>query len=138
MEETPFKTIGAASKAVQTALLRNISPKKDYIIDNIKDILREGGLASGLCPAAVPSLQSSLTHGAIHTTFSLLPTSSRSWASRHASIQKAPFALKEESRVVTSGSLPHCSARNKVVFCCSQNSATPPSDMSANAAEQLV
>ena len=97
MGETPF---GAASKAVQTALMRNISPKKDYIIDNIKDILREGGLASGFCPAALPSLQSSLTVQ----------------ASKHASIQKAPFALKEESRVVTSGSLPHCCSASTVVF----------------------
>ena len=132
---------GAASKAVQTALLRNISPKKDYIIDNIKDILREGGLASGFCPAAVPSLQSSLTDGAIHTTFfpgnppplDLRPQNMLQFRKRR-SHQKRSLELLPVARCRTAAPATKSSSAAVRI----RRPPPPPSDMSANAAEQLV
>ena len=87
----------------------------------------------GFCRTDVPSAQSSLTH---NSSFPLPPSSP--YATKHTYIMCWTFrqlqALPNCSGSFPSGSLPPCRARNKVVFCCSQNpAAPPPSDMGANA-----
>ena len=79
----------------------------------------------GFCRTDVPSAQSSLTH---NSSFPLPPSSP--YATKHTYIMCWTFrqlqALPNCSGSFPSGSLPPCRARNKVVFCCSQNPAAPP------------